>query len=424
MSQERLKSLYHERGVAIAAAQAVHSRSIDEKRRMTAEEQAQFDALMDESDKVADEARRLERLMETQRQMETLREPVIGREATTGETRVAATYTSRGRTLELGNVPVTSPETRSGMRQFVRAGLLGMSDGEKRALQADADVQGGFIRPDQEFVARLIQKVDDQVFMRRNGTVIPMTSAESLGVPSLDADPDDADWTSELETGNEDSAMAFGKRELRPHPIAKLLKVSNKLLRSSAIDIEGLVRDRLAYKVALPQEKGYLTGHGVNQPLGVFTASADGVPTSRDVQTGSATDFTADGLILAKYTLKPQYWPKARWLLHRDGVRRIRQLKGSDNNYLWQPGLSGGQPDQILNSPYDVSEFAPNTFTTGLYVGMYADFSFYWIVEAMTFQLQRLNELYARTNQTGFIVRAESDGQPVLDEAFVRLKTN
>jgi HK97 family phage major capsid protein len=37
-------------------------------------------------------------------------------------------------------------------------------------------------------------------------------------------------------------------------------------------------------------------------------------------------------------------------------------------------------------------------------------------------QVQRLNELYAETNQVGFIGRLETDGAPVLEEAFVRVK--
>jgi hypothetical protein len=35
--------------------------------------------------------------------------------------------------------------------------------------------------------------------------------------------------------------------------------------------------------------------------------------------------------------------------------------------------------------------------------------------------VQRLNELYAETNQVGFIGRLETDGMPVLEEAFVRV---
>ena len=65
---------------------------------------------------------------------------------------------------------------------------------------------------------------------------------------------------------------------------------------------------------------------------------------------------------------------------------------------------------------------SPNTFTTRQFVGILADFSQIWIADALSMQVQRLNELYAETNQVGFIGRLETDGAPVLEEAFVRVK--
>jgi Phage capsid family len=67
---------------------------------------------------------------------------------------------------------------------------------------------------------------------------------------------------------------------------------------------------------------------------------------------------------------------------------------------------------------------APNSSqaSTGEYVGLLGDFSHYWIADALSMQIQRLNELYAETNQVGFIGRLETDGAPVLEEAFVRVK--
>ena len=69
-----------------------------------------------------------------------------------------------------------------------------------------------------------------------------------------------------------------------------------------------------------------------------------------------------------------------------------------------------------------MSELMPNTFTTGLYVGIIGDFAFYWIADALDMEIQRLEELYAANNQVGFITRAKSDGMPVLEEAFARVK--
>jgi HK97 family phage major capsid protein len=275
----------------------------------------------------------------------------------------------------------------------------------------------------EQFSNQLIQKVDDQVFIRGLATKETVANAQSLGVPSLDSDPADPDWTFELDTGGDDTNMAFGKRELFPHPLAKQVKISNKLLRMSPM-VDAKVIERLSYKFAIAQEKGFMTGSGAEQPLGVFTPSANGISTGRDVLTGSATSILADSLFDAMYTLKAAYQAKAVWIFHRDGIKIIRKLKDSQNRYLWEPAITAGQPDLILGRPFYMSEYAPNTFTTGLYVGIVGDFSRYLIADALSMQVQRVVELYARQNQTGFIGRLETDGMPVLEEAFVRLKTS
>ena len=217
--------------------------------------------------------------------------------------------------------------------------------------------------------------------------------------------------------------MRFGKRSMMPHPLAKRIKVSQTLLRVAAMPAEQIVLQRLAYKFAITQEKAYLTGNGVQKPLGVFTASTDGITTARDVSTdNAATAMTADGLINAKYALKAAYWNNATWMFHRDGVKQIAKLKDGEGQYLWREGMRQGEPDMLLGRPVVTSENAPSTFTTGQYVGILGDFSHYWIIDSLAMNFQRLVELYAETNQVGFIGRYEGDGMPVLAEAFVRVK--
>ncbi len=330
-----------------------------------------------------------------------------------------------------GNDP-PDPDKRTGLeearakrhgelRTFLRSDKTGSF--QMRALQADSDPAGGYLTGPETFVEELIKAVDDQVFVRARATKHLVTSGTSLGAPSLDADPDDADWTSELGTGDEDDDMRFGKRALEPKPLAKRIKISKKLIRSSRLPVDQIVRDRLAYKFGVTGEKGFLTGNGQDQPLGAYTASNDGIPTSRDVSDGNtATEITWLGLQNAKYSVKAQYWPRLRWNFHRDGVRQIASKRDADGRFLWEPSHQAGQPDTILGLPFDVSEFAPNTFTANQYVGLLADWSHYWIADAMDFELQQLVELYAESNRIGYIGRLETDGMPVLAEAFARVK--
>jgi HK97 family phage major capsid protein len=291
----------------------------------------------------------------------------------------------------------------------------------RAALQADNDATGGYIVAPEQASAMFIQKVNDLVFIRNLATKETVKTAQSLGIPTLQADPADADWTSELQTGTEDSTMSFGKRELNPHPLAKQITISNKLLRL-APNVENKVMERLAYKFSIPEEKAFLLGSGAEQPLGVFTPTTDGISTARDISTGSTTAIVADSLFDAMYSLKAPYQAKAVWGFHRDGIKQIRKLKDTTNQYLWQPAISAGQPDTILGRPFFMSEYIPNTFTTGLYVGIVGDFSFYVIADALDMSVQRLVELYALSNKTGFIGRKETDGMPVLEEAFSRIK--
>ena len=293
-----------------------------------------------------------------------------------------------------------------------------------RALQADIDTSGGYLVTPEQFVARLIQKKDNMVFVRRLATVIPVPNAASLGAPALDNDPGDPTWTAEIKTGSEDSTLDFDKRQLFPHPLARRIKVSKKLLEVAVMNVDAIVRDRLAYKFAVVEENVFLNGTGQNQPLGVMVASANGINTGRDMSTdNTATQLKADNLINCKYALKAQYRNSSanRWAFHRDTIKAIRKLKDGEGNYLWKQGLSD-RPDTILDIPFEESEYMPATFTTGLYVGILGDWSYYWIADAMSMRIQVLTELYAETNQNGYIGRMEVDGMPVLEEAFVRVK--
>ncbi|HLV80723.1 MAG TPA: phage major capsid protein, partial [Chthonomonadaceae bacterium] len=186
------------------------------------------------------------------------------------------------------------------------------------------------------------------------------------------------------------------------------------------------IMDRLAYKFAITEENAFLNGTGSDQPLGVFTASTMGISTNRDTAAASHTAIGADDLINVKYALKAQYQEKAVWILHRTIVQAIRKLKDANNNYLWTvtiPGWGGatgpgqglqGTPENLLDRPVYMSEYAPNTISQGLYTAILGDFSRYIIVDALDMQFQVLDQLYAATNQTGYIARRELDGMPVL----------
>lgn len=410
----KLKELREKRGELLADARALVDKADAEKRALSADEDAKYKELFGKATEIRASIEREEALAAEERQAAelALREQDAAKDAAKGK---AVDPESRLN-------PRASTEYREAFAKFLSGGHRALRDADFRALQADSDTAGGFLVAPQQFVQELIKSVDNAVLIRQRARKFSLPTAASMGAPRLTADPDDADWTAEIATGSEDSTMAFGARELKPHPLAKRIKISNKLTRMYS-GIDALVRDRLAYKFAVSQEQAFLTGSGSNQPLGVFTASANGISTGRDISTGNAaTAPTFDGLISAKYGLKADYWNRADWIFHRDTLAVISKLKDGDGQYIWRDSVRDGEPDRLLGRPVYSSEYAPNTLTSGLYVGILGDFSNYWIADALDMQVQVLNELYAETNQIGYIGRLETDGAPVLEEAFVRVK--
>lgn len=295
---------------------------------------------------------------------------------------------------------------------------------ELRAMSAGSAVDGGFVIVPMQLSSTILQAVDNAVYLRGLATIFTIERAESLGVPSVESDPSDPDWTGEITQVTESTAERMGRRELNPSMLSKEVVASMKFLDLALIDVEAWVAERLGYKFSVAMERGYMLGTGANQPLGLFVPSSSGISTARDVSSGNTSSaVTGDGLISAKYALKSQYQasPTLRWIFHRDVVAQIRKLKDSQGQYLWQPGISADRPDRILDTPYIMSEYAPNALTTGAYAGIIGDMRFYWIADRAQFAIQRLNELRARTNQVSWIGRAQSDGMPALEEAFARV---
>jgi HK97 family phage major capsid protein len=422
---QKLIELRNERGQAITAMRAIKNKADTEKRALTAEEQALWDKTDARQEELRKEIASLEKTEADARRLDQLEEEAR---------RYPAVPIARpGEPSPAGGDEARKKEVRKLINEYCIEGRGVFYRPEYRAMQADVLGTGGQIRIPEEFNRELIKASDDSVHIRNLARKFTLMSADSLGTPSLEADPADAAWTAEIGAFSEDSTQALGKRELKPHLLTKGIKISMKLLRIAAIDPLNLVLERLRYKFDITEEKAFLTGTGAGQPLGVFTASNDGIGTTRDTVCASATAFTADELITTLFSLKESYQRNARWLMHRDGVRRARQLKDSGGQYLWQPGLAGfginglnsqagGSGDTLLNKPVHMSEYAPSTFTAGLYVAIVGDFQFFWIADALTLAFQRLDELFAGNNQVGFIGRKEVDALPVLGEAFARVR--
>ena len=163
-----LKDIRQQRGEIIEKMKLLNEKAIGEKRSMAAEETTEWDKWEEDQEKLKEQIERLEKQEKLDAEMR----------ATVDPTNMPDGKKKKG---EKRDVPyVASDEYRAAFNSYLE-GDGKPDNAEIRALQADLDVQGGYLVAPQQFANELIKFIDDLVFIRGLSTVIPVTSADSLG---------------------------------------------------------------------------------------------------------------------------------------------------------------------------------------------------------------------------------------------------
>ena len=117
-------------------------------------------------------------------------------------------------------------------------------------------------------------------------------------------------------------------------------------LNDSVFDLPSYISTEFARRIGAKEEEAFFVGDGSGKPTGIFAATG-GAQTG--ITAASSTAITADELIDLFYSLKSPYRRKAVWVMNDSTVKAIRKLKDNQGQYLWQPSLTAGTPDTILN---------------------------------------------------------------------------
>ncbi len=279
----------------------------------------------------------------------------------------------------------------------------------RNALQVGTLSEGGYTVPD-EFEHTLVQALEEENIMRGLVHVIT-TSSGDRKIP-LVTSKGSASWVEE-EAAIPESDDSFGQISLGAHKVGSMIRVSEELLHDSAFDLAAYITGEFARRVGMAEEEAILTGNGSHKPTGLLH---DTLGAETGVTAAAAAALTADELIDLQHSLKASYRRKAVFIMNDATVKILRKLKDGNGGYLWQPGILFGQPDTLLNQKVLTSNFMPLP-AAGNKAILYGDMSYYWLADREGRSLQRLNELYASTDQIGFKVTQRVDGRLILREA-------
>ncbi|MDY2955792.1 MAG: phage major capsid protein [Enterococcus cecorum] len=282
------------------------------------------------------------------------------------------------------------------------------------SLSIGEDSEGGYLAPD-EFERTLITTLEEENIFRKLAKVIK-TSSGDRKIPVV-VTKGSAAWLDEGEDF-EESDSVFGQTSIGAYKLGTMIKVSDELLNDSVFSIESYIATEFARRIGAKEEEAFIVGDGDGKPTGVFHTTAGG---QLGVTAASATAITADEIIDLVYSLKAPYRKNAVFIMNDATVKAVRKLKDGQGQYLWQPSLTAGTPDTLLNRPVYTSAYAP-IIEAGASTIAFGDFGYYWIADRQGRSFKRLNELFATSGQVGFLGSQRVDGKLILPEAVKVLK--
>jgi HK97 family phage major capsid protein len=128
-----------------------------------------------------------------------------------------------------------------------------------------------------------------------------------------------------------------------------LVQVSREMVEDSGVDLLGFLAEQAGIAIGVALGSATTLGSGSNAPTGIITAAGTGVTGS----TAVSGAFTADNLIDLAYSVNSAYrrMPNTGWQMKGTTIAATRKLKDTYGQYLFQPSLQAGQPDQLLGYP-------------------------------------------------------------------------
>ena len=284
----------------------------------------------------------------------------------------------------------------------------------KNSLKIGENTEGGYLAPD-EFERTLVEALEEEDIFRNLANVI-QTSSGDRKIPVV-ATKGNASWVDE-EGEIPESDDSFKQVTLSAYKLATMIKVSEELLNDSAFDLESYIAKEFGRRMGTKEEETFFIGDGTGKPTGILDDTAGG---EIGKTTASSTVITFDEIMDLFYSLRSPYRKKATFLMNDSTVKAIRKLKDASGNYLWQPSVTAGTPDTILNRPVLTSSYMPE-IAAGNKTIAFGDYQYYWIADREGRSFKRLNELFAITDQVAFISTQRVDGKLILPEAIKILK--
>ena len=215
---------------------------------------------------------------------------------------------------------------------------------------------GGFALPEQ--IERAIARIGVDISPIRQ-----IATVRTVGTPDykelFDVNGAGFEWIGETDTRAQTNAPdlaevapTFGMASAKP-------QASEESLDDLFFNVEDWLISSAAETIYAGEGAAFVSGNGTKKPTG-FLAGPTPVTTTDASRAFGTLQYIASGQAAALpttpdifydlvYALRSRYRANARWVTSKLVLAALRKYKEATTNaYMWQPGLSAGQPDMFM----------------------------------------------------------------------------
>lgn len=268
-----------------------------------------------------------------------------------------------------GKMSEDEREYKASFGKYLRKGdPSNLRDLEVKVVNIGADPEGGYFAPPE--VSNTIDSIaNTTVAMRRIATVTPIGA--SSWKEAAKTSKMTGGWLGEKEESSESTEPKFHEVEIVPQIAYAEPWATNVSLEDITFNVESWLAEEAGLIIAETEATGFITGTGVKSPRGIasYTATADatwkaapatywgGIGYIASGKSGAWADTNpADALINLQHALPAVYRNGAAFLMNDATLATIRKFKNGMGDYIWQPSVQAGIPDQVFGKPVEIDD--------------------------------------------------------------------
>jgi HK97 family phage major capsid protein len=291
--------------------------------KLDAIDQAKFDRIVESIGKAGEEAQAIKAQIKAVEEKNATLEAALNRPAPA--TSAEAKDALKTKANELFNKFARNDKHRElHFDDFAKANL---DDAELKALSVGNDADGGYLVTPQ--FGGIVN-----TFVYESSPIRQLATVTTIGTDVFEVVVDNGEitsgWVGETESRAETNTPVLGKLSIPVHELYAEPRATQKMLDDGIVDMEAWLAGKVAEHFARKEATAFVGGSGVNQPKGLLSYDSGTTVASQQVEqvnSGSSSTFTYNGLINLTSALKEAYQPNAVFLTRRASLADLLQLK-------------------------------------------------------------------------------------------------